>query len=162
MWGEERWFRWVVRSFEVVRLDLSRVPLKSSVTTQGGWTGASLEEAERLAGYRPILPPGEVMGGGPEKIEVSGAFGIQQRIPVQEFREALTAAGAGDVQVPSEWEGVTFRIDIAPIGVAGYSDEIRGVQSKPIELQAPAGGRLARGERRSSFCLFACTCFTIR
>jgi hypothetical protein len=144
MLAQEILFRWFVRSFDVVRLDLSRIPLKASITANGGGTAVNLDEAERLAGYRPILPPRQVVGEAPTQMFVIGSIGIRQRVSVREFREALAAAGASDVPVPSEWEGVTLRTNIAPMVIAAYPGEIQVVQSKPIELLAPAGFPLAR------------------
>jgi hypothetical protein len=144
MLAQDLLFRWFVRSFDVVRLDLSRIPMKASIASSGGGTALNLDEAERLAGYRPILPSHQVVGGAPTQIFVTGSIGIQQRVSVREFREALEAAGAGELQVPLEWEGVTLRTDIAPLVIAGYPGEIQVVQSKPMELKAPAGFPLAR------------------
>src|SRR3984885_3756548 len=54
--AQELWYRFVLNRVDVVRLDLSKLPLHMQVTTNGLQDVQNLDEAERKAGFRPCLP----------------------------------------------------------------------------------------------------------
>jgi hypothetical protein len=138
--AQEIWYRMFVRSFDVVRVDLSRLPLSTSITTNGLRQAAGgLEEAARLAGYRPVLRAED-----PAELAVLGPIQIRQVVRVQEVNAALIRAGVHDVTAAAEWEGVTISTEISPMVIAEYRDGVQIIQALPMALQFPAGFPLAR------------------
>ena len=54
--AQELWYRFVLNRVDVVRLDLSKLPLQMQVTTNGVEQRVqNVDEAERKAGFRPYL-----------------------------------------------------------------------------------------------------------
>jgi len=143
--AQDLWHRFFLRSFDAVRLDLSRVPMSVSVTTNGMQRSvATLQEAELQAGYKPILPLREIIGDPPSEISVTGPIGVRQIVQVKELQAALARAGANEIQVPAEWQGITLGMDFGSMVIAGYKDDVQIIQAKPIELHVPAGFPLAK------------------
>lgn len=144
--AQDLWYRmFFVRRFEAVRLDLSRIPLKASITSNGlAQKFATLEEAERKAGFRPMVPPPDVAGRSQGEFAVTGPIGVRQVVDLPALRAALDQAGAREVQLPAEWHGVTLRMDLGPMVFSGYEGEIQIVQARPIELHVPSGFPLAK------------------
>jgi hypothetical protein len=133
------WSRFVLNHVEVVRLDLSKLPLRTRVTMGLLEEPVSdADQAERKAGFRPNLPPFAVLGVSPE-LMVSGPATVEQTISVHDIESALAKAGASDVRVPAEWDSVTLRADIGSTVTAKYPDGSEIIQIQPIELQVPAG-----------------------
>jgi hypothetical protein len=96
-------------------------------------------EAERVAGFRPLLPPADVVSGRP-KLTVSKRGVMSSTVRVADLERALTAAGITGVSVPKEWEGVTLRVERGPEIGAEYDDAKMGLsQSAPLKLTTPAG-----------------------
>src|ERR1700731_1741558 len=58
--AQELWYRFVLNRVDIVRLDLSKLPLPMQVTTNGlEQSVQNMDEAERKTGFRPYLtPPG--------------------------------------------------------------------------------------------------------
>lgn len=138
------WDRLVLQRVEVVRVDLSRLPLRTRVQTDGLEAQvANLSEAEQRAGFRPYLPSLEVISGSPNLI-VAGPVALQQTVHVGDLETALARAGITDVQVPAEWDGVTLKADIGPTVIASYPGNLLIVQGRPPELTVPAGFALER------------------
>lgn len=137
--AQELWYRFILNRVDVVRLDLSKLPLKMQVTTNGLEQGVqNLEEAERKTGFRPYLPAPEVLYANPS-ITVTGPIAIEQTIHVGDIESALGKVGASDVQVPAEWEGVQLRTEIGPMVKENYGDNVHILQARPIELSIPSG-----------------------
>lgn len=137
--AEELWYRFVLDRVDVVRLDLSKLPLHTQVTTNGlEQSVQNADEAERKAGFRPYLPslgaPYEHPG-----ITVSGPISVEQTIHIRDIESALNRVGASDVQVPAEWEGVQLRTEIGPVVEENYADNVHIVQAQPVELSIPSG-----------------------
>ncbi len=132
-------YRFILNRVEVVRLDLSRLPLQMQVTTDGLEQRAQdMEAAERKAGFKPYLPSVGVLHTNPE-ITITGPISVEQTIHVRDIESALVKAGASDIQVPSEWEGVQLRTQIGPMVELNYPDGVQIVQMRPIEVSVPFG-----------------------
>jgi hypothetical protein len=137
--AQELWYRFVLNRVDVVRLDLSKLPLRMHVTTNGlEQSVPNLDEAERKTGFRPSLPSPEVLYANPG-ITVTGPIAIEQTIHVRDIETALGKVEATDVQVPAEWEGVQLRTEIGPMVAANYPDSVQILQARPIELSVPSG-----------------------
>ena len=140
--AQEFWFRFILRRVDVVRLDLSRLPLHMQVTTNGlEQSVQNVDDAESKAGFRPYLPSHGVLDESPD-IVVTGPILVEQTIHVRDIESALGKVGATDVHVPAEWEGVQLRTEIGPIVAANYPDDVHILQVPPIELSIPSGFEL--------------------
>src|SRR6266496_5111055 len=70
--AHELWYRFVLNRVDVVRLDLSKLPLHMQVTTNGlEQSVQNIDEAERKTGFRPYLPSPGVLYETPD-ISVTG------------------------------------------------------------------------------------------
>jgi len=137
--AQELWYRFVLDRVDVVRLDLSKLPLHMQVTSNGLEQGVrDIDEAERKAGFRPYLPSLGALYANPG-ITLTGPIAVEQTIHVGDIESALGKVGASDVQVPAEWEGVKWRSEIGPMVEENYPDNIHIVQARPIELSVPSG-----------------------
>jgi len=149
--AHDLWYRFYASRIAVVRLDLSRNPLETSIRSNDkGASADSIEQAAAIAGFTPYLPS---VGDLPEPpvLTVMGRIEMTQTIRVQRLSAALSAAGATDLEVPAEWEGVRLRAEIGPIVSAKYLDRSRGatsdveiMQMPAVRLEMPAGFPLAR------------------
>jgi hypothetical protein len=96
-------------------------------------------EAERVAGFRPLLPPADVVPGTP-KLTVSRRGLMSATVKVADLERALTTAGVAGVSVPKNWEGVTLRVERGPEISAEYEGAKMGMsQSAPLKLTTPSG-----------------------
>lgn len=142
--AQELWYRLLVSRVTVVRLDLSEVPLDTSITTDGLQVSVSnAREAAEKAGFTPHLPSSDMLAGDPE-VSVTGALHVRQTIRRGDLAAALSRVGASDLDVPVEWDGVTLRATVGPLVIARYPGDIEILQMAPIELDIPAGFPLAR------------------
>src|ERR1035437_3019885 len=65
--AQELWYRFVLNRVDVVRLDLSKLPLRMQVTTNVVEQRVqNMDEAERKAGFRPYLPSRGVLYANPD------------------------------------------------------------------------------------------------
>ena len=143
--ARELWYRILLRGFDAVRVDLSRVPLSVSITSNGvQQTAATLEQAEQLAGFKPMLPPRGFVADSPAQTVVTSPIHVRQVVRVRELEAALAEAGANEVPVPAEWEGIALQMAVGPMVIAEYQDEVQIVQARPIELHVPADFPLAK------------------
>src|SRR5450755_4107475 len=137
--AQELWYRFVLNRVDVVRLDLSKLPLHMQVTTNGlEQSVQNLDEAERKAGFKPYLPSLGVPYANPG-ITVTGPISVEQTIHVRDIESALGKVGASDVQVPAEWEGMQLHTEIGSMVEENYPDNVHIVQARPIELSVPSG-----------------------
>src|SRR5579864_3809196 len=137
--AQELWYRFVLNRVDVVRLDLSKLPLHMEVTTNGlEQSVQNVEEAERIAGFKPYLPSPEVLSANP-RLTVTGPMSVVQTIHVRDIESALGKMGASGVQVPAEWEGVQLRTEIGPMVEADYPESVQILQARPGELSVPPG-----------------------
>jgi hypothetical protein len=137
--AQQLWYRFVLNRVDVVRLDLSKLPLHIQVTTNG-WEQSvqNLDDAERKTGFRPYLPSPDVLYANPS-ITLTGPIAMEQTIHVRDIESALSKVGASDVPVPAEWEGMRLRTEIGPMVSANYPDNVHILQARPIELSVPSG-----------------------
>lgn len=137
--AQQLWYRLFLNRVDVIRIDLSRLPLHARVMTNGlEQTVQSLEEAEMRAGFRPDLPPPGVLSMNPV-IKTTGPIVLVQTIHVRDIEAALNKVGASDVPVPTEWEGMQLRTEIGPMVAADYPDDVQILESRPIELSVSSG-----------------------
>jgi hypothetical protein len=137
--AQEVWYRFVLNRVEVVRLDLSKLPLHLQATTNGLEQNVqNVQEAERMAGFTPYLPSPEVLSANPS-FTIIGPITVEQTIRVRDLELALRKQGAGDAQVPPQWEGMQLRTEIGPAVAANYPDDVHILQMTPIELSMPSG-----------------------
>ena len=138
------WEKLILNRVQVVRVDLSRLPLRLHITENGIERSVNdADQAEQLAGFKPYLPSPGILNATPA-MTVSGPMVMEQTIHVRDLESALDAAGATDVQVPAEWENVTLRSDVGRIVDAEYPGDIQISQMRPIEVSIPAGFPLER------------------
>ena len=137
--AQELWYRFVLNRVDVVRLDLSKLPLQMQVTTNGlEQSVQGMEEAERKTGLKPYLPSLSVLRTNPG-ITITGPISVEQTIHVREIESALAKSGASDVQVPAEWEGIQLRTQIGPTLELNYPDGIHILEARPFELSVASG-----------------------
>jgi len=137
--AQELWYRFVLSRVDVVRLDLSKLPLQMQVTTNGlEQSVQDMEEAERKTGLKAYLPSLSVVHTNPG-ITITGPISVEQTIHVREIESALAKEGASDVQVPAEWEGIQLRTQIGPMLELNYPDGVHILQARPIELSVASG-----------------------
>lgn len=137
--AQQFWYRLILNRIEVVRLDLSKLPLQMRVTTNGlEQRVQDMEEAERKAGFRPYLPSPFLLDADPS-ITITEPLSVEQTIHVRDIESALVKVGASDVQVPAEWEGVQLRTQIGPMVGLNYPDGVQIMQMRPMELSVPSG-----------------------
>lgn len=137
--AQELWYRFVLKRVDVVRLDLSKLPLQMQVTTNGlEQSVQDMEEAERKTGFRAYLPSLGVLHANPG-ITITGPISVEQTIHVRDIESALVKLGASDVQVPAEWEGIQLRTQIGPMVELSYPDKVHILQARPIELSVASG-----------------------
>ncbi len=141
--AQQLWSHFVLNRVDVVRVDLSDLPLDSHVSMSGLTAAQNLDDAARMAGFRPFVPVSDALSGSPS-LAVMKKFEINQTIHVDQWRAALEKAHVRDVVVPSEWEGVELRYSVGPMVNLGYKGDVGILQAKPIEFAIPAGFPLER------------------
>jgi hypothetical protein len=121
--AQELWDRFVLNRVDIVRIDLSRLPLSTHITTNGFEESVpNIEEAGRKAGFRPYLP-------------------------ASTERPALTVLGRIEMEQTihlPEWEGAKLRTEIGPMISAKYPDGVEVLQFQPVVFSAPSGFPLDR------------------
>jgi hypothetical protein len=142
--GQQLWYRLFLNRVDVIRVDLSDLPLHFRVTANGVQeTIQDPDDAERKAGFRPYLPSAGVSQTKPALMTI-GLIAVEQTINVRDIEIALHKVGANDVRVPPEWEGTQLRMEIGPMVAASYPEEVTILQARPIELSIPSGFPLER------------------
>jgi hypothetical protein len=137
--AQQLWYHFVLNRVDVVRLDLSDLPLHAQVTmTSPSEAAHDLDDAERKAGFRPYLPAAGVLSANPS-LTTTGLITVEQTIHVPDLEAALRKIGANDVKVPPEWEGVLFRAGLGPMVAADYGNNVQVLQARPVEVSVPAG-----------------------
>jgi hypothetical protein len=141
--AQQVWYRLVLKRVDVVRLDLSKLPLQVKVIGAGETEVNNLDEAERRAGFRPYLPPDATLRSQP-RLTITGPTTIEGTVRTKDLEAALRKAGADDVEAPKEWEGAQLRAAVGSVVTADYADDVRVQQMRTIELSIPAGFPLER------------------
>ena len=127
-------------------IDTARTDLPESVTDAlvmkpQPWEEESvrdLEEAQRIVGFRPSLPPSDVLAGVPKLLVIRKATLATKPLKVVEIEHALAVAGVRDLTVPREWEGTALSAEGGPAVLADYGD-MQLIQSRPFRLTTAAG-----------------------
>ena len=102
-------------------------------------------DAERVAGFRPSLPPPGVLSGTPNLSVVRSVAFTTLPLRTADIERALAAAGISDIIVPREWEGTTLTAEGGPMVVAEYPDaHVEVMQSPPFKMSTPPGFRFDR------------------
>jgi hypothetical protein len=104
---------------------------------------ADAAEAERIAGFRPSLPPAGTVKGTPKLSVVRRSVLETRPLNTADIERALTAAGVSDIAVPKEWEGLTLVAEAGPVVVASY-DDVEIMQSAPFRVNTPPGFQFGR------------------
>jgi hypothetical protein len=141
--AQQIWYHFVLKRLDVVRLDLSKLPLQVQVIGSGETEVHSLVEAELRAGFRPYLPMDGMRGNQP-RITISGPTTIEATVRTKDLAAALPRVGAGGVEVPAEWEGVQLRVAVGSVVTADYAEDVRVQQMRMIDLSIPMGFPLER------------------
>jgi hypothetical protein len=126
---------------DTARKDLPEDVTDALVMKPQPWAEESvrdLDEAQRIAGFRPSLPPSDVLAGTPKLLVVRKATLATAPLKVSEIERALGIAGVRDVTVPKDWEGTALSAEGGPAVLADYGD-IEVIQSRPFRLTTPAG-----------------------
>jgi hypothetical protein len=141
--AQQLWNHFVLNRVEVVRVDFSELPLTSHVTMGGITKARDVEDAERLAGFRPFVPVSDSLTGSPS-VAVMEKMDISQTVHVDRLRTALRKFHAGDVTAPPEWEGAQLSYSVGPIVTLEYAGGIEISEAKPVDFSIPAGFPLER------------------
>lgn len=103
----------------------------------------NVTEAERIAGFRPLLPPAGVLKGMPALAVVKRVTLATKPLNTRDMQRALAGAGAADITVPKEWDGLTLTAEAGPVVVAAY-DDVEIMQSAAFRMNTPPGFRFGR------------------
>jgi hypothetical protein len=104
---------------------------------------ADVATAERIAGFRPALPPTGILNGTPALSVVKRTVMATRPLKTGDMKSALSRAGVTDLEVPKEWEGLTLTAEAGPVVVADY-DGVQIMQSAPFRVDTPAGFQFGR------------------
>jgi hypothetical protein len=142
--AQRLWDRLSLGRVEVVRVTQANLPQPLNVFDWKEENDQPIEvrdaaEAERVAGFRPLLPAADVVPGTP-KLTVSKRGVMSSSVKVADLERALAAAGIAGVRVPKDWEGVMLRVERGPEIAAEYDGAKMGIsQSAPFKLTTPSG-----------------------
>ena len=141
--AQDLWFYLFLNRIDVVRLDASRLPFDTHVSSNPRVQAVEdLDQAGAKAGFWPKFPTLDTLDGKP-LIGVIGQMTVQQQIDVPRLESALKLAGAGDVKVPAQWQGLTLSMKVGPLVEMNYKGQVEVLQARPFELRIPNGFPLA-------------------
>jgi hypothetical protein len=104
---------------------------------------ADAAEAERIAGFRPLLPPDGILKGKPALSIVRRSVLTTKPLKTADIERALATARVSDIAVPKEWEGLTLTAEAGPVVIADY-DGVQIMQSAPFRMNTPPGFQFGR------------------
>jgi hypothetical protein len=139
--AQRLWDRLSLRRVEIVQLARQEAINPFQMKEDGDQPIAVRDaaEAERIAGFRPLLPPADVMPGTPTLTVVKRSV-MSSTVKVADLERALAAIGATGIRVPRKWDGATLRVERGPTINAEYEDAKAGLsQSPPFRLITPPG-----------------------
>ena len=147
--AQQLWDRLVLGRIAVVQVDSEGVSeeiasvfiMEPRPTTQD--PVADEAAAERIAGFRPLLPPDGILKGKPTLSIVKRAVLATRPLKTADIERALASAGVSDIAVPREWEGLTLIAEAGPVIVADY-DGVQIMQSTPFRVNTPPGFQFGR------------------
>jgi hypothetical protein len=144
--AQHLWDKLTLKRVEVVRVNFEDAPRALHVNVlQLGLLELpvrDLDEAEREAGFRPILPSVGVLRGAPG-FGVNGTFEFGLTLHRTELLKELEKAGVSGVEIPPTWEGATVRLQLGPIVNADYG-QVTLSQCRPFMLITSPGFDTAR------------------
>src|SRR5262249_37186440 len=100
----------------------------------------SLAEAQREAGFYPLLPPvlAQEVASGLAVVSMVEPVDASRRISVEELRAALQKRGIEDGSVPQSWDGAETGFHMGPSVAVFFLDGFLG-QSLPPQIMTPPG-----------------------
>jgi hypothetical protein len=126
---------------EVVRVSFEDVPQALSADILRGGAGPEgvrdIDEAERKAGFRPIIPRAGILSSAPS-FSVSETLEARLMLRRADLLKALQKAGVSNVDVPVTWDGAPIGARVGPVVVADYG-QATVLQCKSIMLVVPPG-----------------------
>jgi hypothetical protein len=147
--AQQLWDRLVLGRIAVVQVDSEGVSDEiASVFTMDSAPYeqepvADAAEAERIAGFRPLLPPDGILKGKPALSIVKRSVLTTKPLKTADIERALAAAGVSDIAVPKQWEGLTLTAEAGPVVIADY-DGVQIMQSAPFRMNTPPGFQFGR------------------
>lgn len=136
--AQRLWETVFMRRVEVVRVNTDNI---KSLTAD--WVNApqapryvaDVQEAARLAGFTPLFPPALHRPG---TFAVVGELHARLVLRKSAIEEDLRRAGATDVHVPAEWDGLVLTATVHPVVIGEYRDMVL-MQTQHVTLATPAG-----------------------
>jgi hypothetical protein len=147
--AQQVWHRMVLSRIAVVQVDSEGVSDElASVFTMDSAPYeqepvADVAEAERIAGFRPLLPPEGILKGKPALSIVKRSVLATKPLKTAEIERALATARVSDIDVPKEWEGLTLTAEAGPVVIADYGG-VEIMQSAPFRMNTPPGFQFGR------------------
>ena len=147
--AQELWNRLLLGRVAVVQID--REDLSEAITAVFVMEPQPFEQeavadaaaAERIAGFRPALPPEGMLKGVPALSVVKRAVLATKPLKTAEMERALASAGVSDIPVPKEWDGLTLTAEAGPVVIAAY-DGVEIMQSAAFRMHTPPGFQFGR------------------
>lgn len=147
--AQEVWNRLVLGRVEVVEID--REDLSEEITSVFVMEPhpfepepvATIADAERIAGFRPLLPPAGILKGTPALSVVKNVGLSTKPLKTADIERALARAGVSDLSVPRQWDGLTLTADAGPVVIAAY-DSVEIMQSAAFTMNTPPGFQFGR------------------
>lgn len=142
--AQELWNRLLLDRVAIVQVDDEAVPehVTAMFIMQPGELDqepvADVGEAERIAGFRPLLPPPGVLKGTPALAVVKRVALATKPLNTRDMQRALAASGVSDLTVPKEWEGLALTAEAGPVVVAAY-DDVEIMQVAAFQMNTPPG-----------------------
>jgi len=147
--AQRLWDRWMLARVEIVRVDREGLPdsvtrvfeLREREPLQFEQV-ADLAQAEQLAGFHPLLPAQDILGGPPVMAVIRKVTLTTEPLDVEELNRALAAVDASDIVVRDEWNGTTLTVEGGPVVVAKYMEAgVELMQAAPLQMNTPPGFR---------------------
>lgn len=140
------WESLFLKRAEVVRVSFEDIPQSLSADILRGGAGPEgvrdIDEAERKAGFRPIIPRAGILSSSPS-FSVTETLEARLILRRADLLKALRKAGSSNVDVPAAWDGASIGARIGPVIVADYG-QTTVLQCRPPMLSTPAGFDTAR------------------
>jgi hypothetical protein len=140
------WESLFLKRAEVVRVNFEDVPQALSADILRGGAGPEgvrdIDEAERKAGFRPIIPRAGILSSSPS-FSVTETLEASLMLRRADLLKALRKAGVSNVDVPAAWDGAPIGARVGPVVVADYGQATL-LQCRTIMLVVPPGFDTAR------------------
>jgi hypothetical protein len=144
--AQRLWDSLFLKRAEVVRVSFEDVPQALSADILRGGAGPEgvrdIDEAERKAGFRPIIPRAGILSNSPS-FSVTETLEARLTLRRADLLKALRKAGVSNVDVPAAWDGAPIGARVGPVVVVDYG-AATVLQCRPPVLSTPAGFDTAR------------------